>query len=213
MKAPSSVGTKHDQKKKIKHTTCKAELGTDSFLKSSEWEWASHSSCKEFCLLDWKTQAQVLPPSEFMTLAGAGPTVSRVELLTNKAYYKQRKIKYSWNSNRYSTVYKRRFSAEQWIQIAARNDLILVVGCRGWGGSPFLFLFLCISLQEQVYIKQRINLHKGIYLSLGKTHTKTWKVKAALITQEGFKAQQFTRIEGFIEKQWFSCVTPGNKPI
>lgn len=82
----------------------------------------------------------------------------------------------------------------------------------GWGGPPFRFCS-CVSLQERVYIKQRINLHKGIYLSPGKIHTKTWKVKAALITQEGFKAQQFTRIEGFIEKQWFSCVTPGNKPI
>lgn len=39
------------------------------------------------------------------------------------------------------------------------------------------------------------------------------KRKAALITQEGFKAQQFTRLEGFIEKQGFSCVTVGNKPI
>lgn len=37
--------------------------------------------------------------------------------------------------------------------------------------------------------------------------------KTILITQEEFKAGQFTRIEGFIEKQWFSYITPGNKPL
>lgn len=88
-----------------------------------------------------------------------------------------------------------------------------VTRCDGRLGGPPSCFCSCVSLQERVYIKQRINLHKGIYLSPGKIHTKTWKVKAALITQEGFKAQQFTRIEGFIGKQWFSCVTPGNKPI
>lgn len=33
------------------------------------------------------------------------------------------------------------------------------------------------------------------------------------ITQEEFKAWHFTGIERFVEKQWFSCITPGNKPI